>query len=108
MPNVDIGLMATDEEAYKQFNDLFGPVIKDLHPKFDNRYSYQFADLHMDAFNDKLTEMQDILDKIKHFKISTRRNFKGTPFAPLMTKESKLQVERKVVEVLGELYGQYT
>mmetsp|Transcript_37866 Transcript_37866/g.27880 ORF Transcript_37866/g.27880 Transcript_37866/m.27880 type:complete len:91 (+) Transcript_37866:626-898(+) len=25
-----------------------------------------------------------------------------------MTKESKLQVEKKVVEVLGELYGQYT
>ena len=24
-----------------------------------------------------------------------------------MTKESKLQIERKVVEVLGELYGQY-
>jgi hypothetical protein len=24
-----------------------------------------------------------------------------------MTKEAKLQIERKVVEVLGELYGQY-
>ena len=25
-----------------------------------------------------------------------------------MTREAKLQVERKVVEILGELYGQYT
>lgn len=52
--------------------------------------------------------MQDAIEKIRHFKISARRNFKGTPFAPLMTREAKLQVERKIVEVLGELYGQYT
>ena len=36
------------------------------------------------------------------------RNFARTPFAPLMTREAKLQVERKVVEVLGDLYGTYT
>lgn len=36
-----------------------------------------------------------------------RRNFRGMPFSPLMTREAKLQVERKVVEVLGELYGKY-
>jgi protein-arginine kinase len=34
--------------------------------------------------------------------------FRGTPFTPLLTKEAKLQVERKVVEVLGDLYGSYT
>lgn len=37
--------MATDEEAYKVFSDIFGPVIKDLHPKFDYRYSYKYEDL---------------------------------------------------------------
>lgn len=44
----------------------------------------------MEAFNDKLNEMQDTIEKIKHFKISAKRNFKGTPFAPLMTREAKL------------------
>ena len=39
--------------------------------------------------------------------ISMRRNFRGMPFSPLMTKEAKLQIERRVVEVLGELCGQY-
>ncbi len=29
------------------------------------------------------------------------------PFSPLMTREAKLQIERRVVEVLGELCGQY-
>jgi hypothetical protein len=42
LPHTKIGVMATDEEAYKQFSDLFGPIIKDLHPKFDFRYSYKY------------------------------------------------------------------
>lgn len=108
MPNVEVGVLATDEEAYKQFGDLFGPIIKDLHPKFDFRYCYKFEDLYMENFNAKLNELQDTLQKINHFRLIAKRNFKGTPFTPLMTRESKLQVERKVVEVLGEVYGQYT
>jgi len=49
-PTSDVGVMATDEEAYKSFSDLFGPVIKDLHPKFDFRYSYKFEDMSLEAF----------------------------------------------------------
>ena len=45
MPQTEIGVMATDEEAYKQFSDLFGPIVKDLHPKFDFRYSYKFDEV---------------------------------------------------------------
>ena len=30
------------------------------------------------------------------------------PFTPLMTKETKIQIERRVVEVLGELCGKYS
>ena len=88
--DTEVGILATDEEAYKAFGDLFGPIIKDLHPKFDFRYSYKFEELNKDTFNDKLNEMKEMLDKIKHFKITVRRNFKGTPFTPLMTREAKL------------------
>jgi hypothetical protein len=49
-----------------------------------------------------------IQESISNFKLTARRNFRGTAFTPLMNRETKLQVERKVVEVLGELYGQYT
>jgi len=106
-PEGKIGIYSTDEEAYKAFGDLFGPIIKDLHPKFDFRYSYKAEDLVLDNYNQQLTLLKEYEDRFRNFKISVKRNFKGTPFAPLMTKESKLQVERKVVEVLGELYGQY-
>ena len=34
--------------------------------------------------------MQDAIDKIKSYKLTARRNFKSTPFTPLMTRESKL------------------
>lgn len=36
-----------------------------------------------------------------------KRNFRQYAFAPIGNREAKLQVEKKVVEVLGELYGNY-
>lgn len=99
--------MATDDEAYKVFGDLFGPIIKDLHPRFDYRYSYNYEALSSDAIDKHIFDIRSSVDKVVDFKLSIARNFKDTPFAPLMTRESKLQVERKVVEVLGDLYGSY-
>lgn len=57
LPHCKVGVMATDEEAYKQFSDLFGPIIKDLHPKFDFRYSYKFDALTLEAYDEKLTTL---------------------------------------------------
>ena len=36
-----IGVYATDEEAYKVFDDLFGPIIRDLHPEYDLKYTFK-------------------------------------------------------------------
>lgn len=79
-----------------------------MHPKFDFRYAYKFDDLNHDQIQDKLAVMSQDLQKMKKLSMSFRRNFRGMPFTPLMTKEHKLQVERKVVEVVGELYGSYS
>lgn len=107
MPETEIGVMATDEEAYKQFSDLFGPIVKDLHPKFDFRYSYKFDEVKLQRFISKLEQIDGAAEKVDGMQISMRRNFRGMPFSPLMTREAKLQIERRVVEVLGELCGQY-
>ena len=107
LPKTKIGVMATDEEAYKQFSDLFGPIIKDLHPKFDFRYSYKFEELQLEQFEKKLDEIGKLQEQLDDVQIQIRRNFRGMPFTPLMTKESKLQIERRVIEVLGELCGKY-
>jgi len=82
--------MATDEEAYKTFSDLFGPIVKDLHPKFDFRYSYKFDEIKLQRFSQKLDEVSKVAEKIKDMQISIRRNFRGMPFSPLMTREAKL------------------
>lgn len=100
--------MASDDEAYRTFGDLFTPIIKDLHPDFDYRYSYKFDDLKSNIIDEQINEMKTSIAKISDFQIDVSRNFTKTPFSPLMTKEAKLQVERKVVEVLGDLYGSYT
>jgi protein-arginine kinase len=99
--------MASDDEAYKTFGDLFAPIIKDLHPQYDFRYSYQFQELNGEEIADKIRKMEKSIKTIDNYRIEIKRNFKGTPFTPLMTKEAKLQVERRVVEVLGDLYGNY-
>jgi len=66
--------MATDDEAYKTFNDLFGPIIKDLHPKYDHRISYRY-----DAIAPNLLDSMGLdnkIDKISDFKFEAYRNFK--------------------------------
>ena len=60
MPETPIGVMASDEEAYKTFSDLFGPICKDLHPRFDFRYSYKFEEVKLARFTQKLDEIGQI------------------------------------------------
>ena len=50
--------MATDDEAYKVFGDLFGPIIKDLHSNFDYRFSYQYEQLSDDAIARHIHEIR--------------------------------------------------
>jgi hypothetical protein len=49
-----IGVLACDEEAYKVFADLFGPIVQDLHPKFDFRYAYRNEELQLAAVDTKI------------------------------------------------------
>ena len=81
--------MATDDEAYKTFGDLFGPIIKDLHPKFDYRFSYKHEELRPEVIDEEIHRMRTSIEKVTDFKITIGRNF-ASPFAPLMTQEAKL------------------
>lgn len=93
-----IGIYATDEEAYKVFDDLFLPIVQDLHPDYDMKVNYK-NEFELVAIPD--------LKRLSRLKVSVRRNFKDHPFTPMMSTESKCQVEKKIVDTLGEVYGQY-
>ena len=94
----EIGIFATDEEAYKVFDDLFTPIVQDLHPDYDLKVNYrnEFDLVAVPNFS-----------RLSKLRVTVRRNFKDYPFTPMMNTEAKLQVEKKVIETLGEVYGQY-
>ena len=75
-PVCKIGAMATDDEAYKTFGDLFMPIIKDLHSDYDQRYSYKFEELRPDIVDDTISEIMLGVSKITDFKIEVHRNFR--------------------------------
>lgn len=101
----DVGIYATDEEAYKVFEDIFSPIVQDLHPDYDIKTNYRNEFELISIKN--LEKLPSIKDKVSFIKISARRNFKDYPFTPMMSTQIKFQVEKKVVETLGEVYGQY-
>lgn len=67
-----------------------GPIVQDLHPKFDFRYAYKFEELNIDDIQNKIATIEEDLKKLSQIKVSISRNFRGMPFTPLMTKEHKL------------------
>lgn len=101
----DIGVYATDEEAYKVFDDLFTPIIRDLHQDYDVKanYKHEFELVSVPH----LQKLSKLKEKVSFVKVSARRNFKDYPFTPMMSTQSKFQIEKKIVETLGEIYGQY-
>ncbi|CAI2364223.1 unnamed protein product [Moneuplotes crassus] len=101
----EIGIYATDEEAYKVFDDIFTPIIQDLHPKYDLKVNYR-NEFDLNSVQD-ITLSPKIKNKLSFIKVSARRNFKDYPFTPMMSTQIKVQVEKKIVETLGEVYDHY-
>ena len=101
----EIGIYATDEEAYKVFDDIFIPIIQDLHPDYDMKANYK-NELELVSVHN-LPKLLKLKNKISFIRVSARRNFKDFPFTPMMSTQIKFQVEKKIVETLGEVYGQY-
>lgn len=58
--------MACDEEAYTVFSELIGPIVEDLHPKFDFRYTYKFEEINLIRVIAKMQEMETELSKIEN------------------------------------------
>ncbi|CAI2364299.1 unnamed protein product [Moneuplotes crassus] len=101
----DVGIYATDEEAYKVFDDIFTPIIQDLHPEYDPEENLRNK-FDLNSVQD-ITLSPKIKNKLSFIRVSARRNFKDYPFTPMMSTQIKLQVEKKIVETLGEVYGHY-
>lgn len=101
----EIGIFASDEEAYKVFDELFIPIIQDLHPDYDMKCNYKNEFEITEIAN--LKKIAKLKSKMSFIRASARRNFKDFPFTPMMSTQTKFSVEKKIVDTLGEVYGQY-
>ncbi|CAG5114807.1 unnamed protein product [Candidula unifasciata] len=107
-PESGVGLYACDPDAYTTFAPLFDAVIKDYHKvkKLDHPKS-DFGDPEKLDFED--------LDPSGKMIVSTRvrvgRSHDKFGFPPVLTKEDRIEMEKKSVEALqkleGELKGTY-
>lgn len=55
--NTKVGVLATDDEAYKCFGELLAPIVKELHPHFDHRITYKFDELKQNIVTEHLQEL---------------------------------------------------
>ncbi|XP_065916504.1 uncharacterized protein [Dysidea avara] len=96
------GFYAGDEESYEVFAPLFNPAIEEYHAP------YKITDGHKSDMNpDNLKAPNPDPDGkfIRSTRIRVARNLKGYGLSPTITKEERLELEKKVVEVLQSLEG---
>ncbi|XP_015758117.1 PREDICTED: arginine kinase-like isoform X1 [Acropora digitifera] len=96
------GVYAGDEESYSLYAKVLDPIIEEYHSP------YKLKDGHNSDMNPEKVEAPD-LDPEGRFIRSTRirvaRNLKGYNLTPNMSKEERLEIEKKVVGVLSSLTG---
>ncbi|XP_031557180.1 arginine kinase-like [Actinia tenebrosa] len=96
------GVYAGDEESYTLFAPMFDKIIEDYHSP------YKLANKHTSDMNPEKVEAPD-LDADGFFIRSTRirvaRNLKGYALTPAVSKEARIEIEKKVTGVLNSLTG---
>ena len=97
-----VGVYAGDEECYKVFAPLINPLIEDYHSP------YKLADKHTSSMNAEEVQYPD-LDPDRKYIRSTRvrvaRNLSGYGLPPTVTKQERLEIEKKVRSLLSSCYG---
>lgn len=92
----EIGIFASDAKAYDTFEELFSPVLEDLH-------DIEAGSSHPQSQMGDANELDD-LDPEKHFiksiTITLNRAVKDCAFMPIITLEKIELIEKKIKEVL--------
>ena len=102
------GVYSGDEESYTLFAPLFTPIIEEYH------HPYKVSDKHqsnMDPSQVNAPNLDPEGKYIRSTRIRVARNLKGYGLTPTLRKEERVEIEKKVVEVLksleGDLAGEY-
>ena len=102
------GIYAADEESYELFSKIFNPVVEEYHAP------YKLADGHTSDMNPEKVQAPDLDTEGKYIRstrIRVARNLKGYGLPPSLTRQERVNVEKKVIGVLesldGDLAGKY-
>jgi protein-arginine kinase len=101
-PDSSVGVYAGDEESYTAFASLFNPIIEEYH--HHSLKDGHKRDLNVAHLGD-VTDLDPSGESIVSTRVRIGRNLKGFPFAPAISREQRLEVERRVVEALSTLTG---
>jgi len=96
-PDSSIGFYAGDLECYDLFAPVTGAIIQFYHGTQDHTRDWTVPDLQIPADFPH--------DRIRTSRIRVARNLGDYPFPSSMTKEQRLEVEKKVSEVLLKAFG---
>jgi len=96
------GIIAGDEECFVLFQDVFDPLIKEIH-EISSHHS-PTSSLKPDALNGAVFDGRCVLS----CRIRFLRSLKGFPFSWFCTTEERLSVEMIMVDVLEKLQGAFT
>ena len=95
-----IGVYVGDEESYSAFGALINPIIEEYHKphKVTDSHPADFDPSHLDAPNPDPDDKYIISTRIR-----VARNVKSYGLTPTLRKDERVEVEKKVVEVLESL-----
>ncbi|XP_070542051.1 creatine kinase, testis isozyme-like [Ptychodera flava] len=96
-----VGMVAGDEECYEVFADLFEPVIGDRHPGFGRNDKHP-TDLDHTKIKGGVLDDKYVLSS----RCRTGRSIRGLSLPPACTRAERREVERVVVDALGDLKGE--
>ena len=102
------GIYAGDEECYTAFGDVFQKIVEEYHAPYKLEDGHK-SDMNPDHLNCPNPDPEG--KYIRSTRIRVARNLKGYGLAPSLGKQERLDIEKKVVEILesltGELAGTY-
>ncbi|RLB67414.1 MAG: arginine kinase [Deltaproteobacteria bacterium] len=108
-PSSFVGCHAGDLESYKDFSELFDPVIENYHAGFKISTDKHITDLDVNKITIDLTK--EAKSKIISTRIRVARNLNFYPLNPAGSKETRNEIAdliEKVVNTLeGDLKGQF-
>lgn len=105
LQNLDsnVGIYAADSDCYNTFEEIFLPVIDEVHLGFSTENNVHPEPDYGDA--DALGDLDPDGTHIKSIRIRCARMIEGYPFNPRMKQEQYVAIMDQVVQVLDTLEG---